>query len=94
MLPGFYQSCSDLVTKWEKLVNSGEESKELDVWPDLMNLSSDAISRTAFGSSYEEGIRIFELQNHLAYLVKQLIKSVPFPGRRYVLFTTVIAYLI
>ena len=60
MLSAFHLSCSDMVNKWKKL--SVEGSCELDVWPYLENLTGDVISRTAFGSSYEEGIRIFQLQ--------------------------------
>ncbi|KAJ4726550.1 Cytochrome P450 [Melia azedarach] len=82
MLPAFYQSCSEMISEWEKLV-ALEGSCELDVWPFLVNLTSDVISRTAFGSNYEEGRRIFELQNELASLTKQLTQSVYFPGKRF-----------
>lgn len=71
-----------MISEWEKLV-ALEGSCELDVWPFLVNLTSDVISRTAFGSNYEEGRRIFELQNELASLTKQLTQSVYFPGKRF-----------
>ncbi|KAH9779542.1 cytochrome P450 72A15 [Citrus sinensis] len=81
MLPAFYLSCTEIITKWEKQM-SVEGSSELDVWPYLANLTSDVISRTAFGSSYEEGRRIFQLQAELAELTMQVFRSVHIPGWR------------
>ncbi|KAL4621470.1 hypothetical protein ACB092_06G230200 [Castanea dentata] len=68
--------------KWERLI-SENGSCELDVWPYLENMSSDVISRTAFGSSYKEGRRIFELQKEQAQLVVKVDQSVYFPGLRF-----------
>ncbi|XP_042493970.1 cytochrome P450 CYP72A219-like [Macadamia integrifolia] len=70
MLSAFYTSSNEMVSKWEKLVTS-EGSCELDVWPELQYLTGDVISRAAFGSSYEEGIRIFKLQDEQADLIIQ-----------------------
>ena len=70
-----------MVNKWKKL--SVEGSCELDVWPYLENLTGDVISRTAFGSSYEEGIRIFQLQKEQTYLAIKVAMSVYIPGWRY-----------
>ncbi|KAL6313449.1 hypothetical protein AAG906_004412 [Vitis piasezkii] len=81
MLPAFHLSCSDMVTKWKMLSVGG--SCELDVWPYLENLTGDVISRTAFGSSYEEGRRIFQLQKEQTHLASQVTMSVYIPGWRF-----------
>lgn len=82
MLPAFYKVCSELVIKWEKLV-SVAGSCEIDVWPELKKLTGDAISQTAFGSSYEEGRRIFQLQTELVDLAIQAAQTLYIPGLRY-----------
>ena len=53
MVPAFLTSCTDSIKRWDQLVGT-EGSYELDVWPEFQSLTGDAISRTAFGSSYEE----------------------------------------
>ncbi|KAJ4806642.1 Cytochrome P450 [Rhynchospora pubera] len=68
MLPSFSTCCDELITKWDKLIDSKEFS-ELDVFPEFKSFTGDVISRTAFGSSFEEGRCIFELQQELVLLV-------------------------
>uniref|UniRef100_A0A1W7HBT5 Cytochrome P450 n=1 Tax=Scoparia dulcis TaxID=107240 RepID=A0A1W7HBT5_SCODU len=84
MLPSFYMSCSDMMSKWEEIVSSQGKSCEVDVWPYLQTLTSDAISRTAFGSNYEEGRKIFELQKEQAELIMTASRFGFIPGWRYV----------
>ncbi|KAH8508397.1 hypothetical protein H0E87_010498 [Populus deltoides] len=62
MLPAFSISCSKMIEQWKKMVNH-----EVDVWPELQKLTMDIISRAAFGSNYEEGKRLFELQKELIF---------------------------
>ncbi|KAL3503045.1 hypothetical protein ACH5RR_037494 [Cinchona calisaya] len=82
MLPAMYLSCLEIVRAWETLMPP-KGSCEVDVWPYLANLSADVISRTAFGSSYEEGKRIFDLQKEQVQLISQISLSNYIPGWRF-----------
>ncbi|KAJ1284416.1 hypothetical protein BS78_03G202600 [Paspalum vaginatum] len=79
MLPAFSACCEDLVSRWSASLGS-DGSLELDVWPELQNLTGDVISRTAFSSSYQEGRRIFQLQAEQAELVMTNIQKIMIPG--------------
>ncbi|XP_047254396.1 cytochrome P450 CYP72A219 isoform X2 [Capsicum annuum] len=81
MLPAFKLTISDALSKWEKVVS--KEGSEIDVWPYLQTLTSDAISRTAFGSSYEEGRKIFELQKEQLQLILEVSRTIYIPGWRF-----------
>ncbi|KAI9083545.1 hypothetical protein K1719_034487 [Acacia pycnantha] len=83
MLPTFYESINDMVDKWEKMLSSHGGSCEIDVWPFLQDVTCDVISRTAFGSSYEEGKRIFELLKEQAELVVKVFFKLYIPGYRF-----------
>jgi cytochrome P450 len=67
-VPAFSTSCFGLIDQWKKLI-SPQGSREIDVAPEFQNLAGDVIARTAFGSSYEDGKRIFELQQEQTKLV-------------------------
>ncbi|CAH1431097.1 unnamed protein product [Lactuca virosa] len=82
MVPAFYISCSEMINKWEEMLIK-ESSCEVDVWPHLKTFASDVISRTAFGSSFEEGRKIFELQREQIELVLKAIQSIYIPGSRF-----------
>ncbi|KAC9216384.1 hypothetical protein E3N88_46192 [Mikania micrantha] len=81
MLPAFHISCSEMIRKWEGITKG--RSCEVDVYPYLQTMTSDIISRTAFGSSYEEGRKIFELQCELQKLIVQVLQSMYIPGSRF-----------
>ncbi|CAN6289570.1 unnamed protein product [Urochloa humidicola] len=82
MLPAFSACCEELVGRWAESVGS-DGWCELDVWPDLQNLTGDVISRTAFGSSYPEGRRIFQLQAEQAERLVATIQKLIIPGYLY-----------
>ena len=58
-------------------------SFELDVWPEMQNLTGDVISRAAFGSSYLEGRRIFQLQSEMVERVSKAAQYLFLPFNWY-----------
>ncbi|KAJ0961256.1 hypothetical protein J5N97_000756 [Dioscorea zingiberensis] len=82
MLPAFSTSSGELIRRWEKMIPD-EGSQELNVSPEIQNLTGDVISRTAFGSSYEEGRRIFELLTEQIHLTIPALQTVYIPGYRF-----------
>ncbi|GLT81143.1 hypothetical protein SLA2020_525460 [Shorea laevis] len=83
MIPVFATSCCQMIKQWQNMAGL-QESFEIDVWPELQKLTADVISRAAFGSSYEEGKQIFELQKELIKLTIEAMQSVYIPGFRFV----------
>ena len=81
MLSAFCDSCAEMINKWEMTV-AETESGELDVWPDIKKLTADVISRAAFGSSFKDGQKIFELLKEQTELVNNMIHSIAIPGYR------------
>ncbi|XP_042434425.1 cytochrome P450 72A397-like [Zingiber officinale] len=83
MVPAFQKSCIDMVERWRNMT-SEQGSCEVDVWDQLQNLTGDVISRTAFGSNYKEGKKIFELQKEQILLVMEAARIPYIPGFRFV----------
>ena len=81
MLPAMFQSCDDMINKWEEMM-SLNGSCDVDVWPSLQTMTCDVISRTAFGSSYEEGMRIFQLLKEQGNLTMRIASKAFIPGYR------------
>ncbi|KAJ1284418.1 hypothetical protein BS78_03G202700 [Paspalum vaginatum] len=78
--PAFHlEKLKELVSRWVQSLGP-DGSCELDVWPELQALTGDVISRTAFGSSYLEGRRIFELQSEQAERFVGAIQKIAIPG--------------
>lgn len=70
-----------LIERWKELA-SLQETCEVDIWPELQNLTRDVISRAALGSSFEEGRQIFELQKEHITLTLEAMQTLYIPGFR------------
>jgi hypothetical protein len=81
MLPAFSTCCTELIGRWEReLADGSDGSYEVDIWPEFQNLTGDVISRTAFGSSFMEGRRIFQLQGEQAERLIKAFQYIYIPG--------------
>ncbi|KDP25920.1 hypothetical protein JCGZ_23044 [Jatropha curcas] len=66
MIPVMITSVEMMLGRWRKY-----ENKEIDVWKEFKQLTSDVISRTAFGNSYSEAQDIFDMIMELLILASQ-----------------------
>nr|AGX93046.1 secologanin synthase-like protein [Amsonia hubrichtii] len=82
MLPAFAISYDDMLRKWEKIAEK-QGSHEVDIFPTFDVLTSDVISKVAFGSTYEEGGKIFQLLKELMDLTIECMRDVYIPGWSY-----------
>ncbi|KAG6511155.1 hypothetical protein ZIOFF_029210 [Zingiber officinale] len=80
MLPAFSSCWDELVDRWEKMAETG---KEVDIWVDLQSFTGDVISRTAFGSNFEEGRKIFQLHDEQSLIVIGSLSKSLIPGYKY-----------
>ncbi|KAL2945127.1 11-oxo-beta-amyrin 30-oxidase [Bienertia sinuspersici] len=76
--PGISHREAKVHEKWKSMAGV-DGSCEVDIWPEFQNLTADVISRTAFGSNFEEGKHIFELQKELVKLVIDAMQTLNIP---------------
>nr|AZZ89574.1 cytochrome P450 monooxygenase [Lagerstroemia speciosa] len=74
-VPAIVDSVHMMLEKWKR-----HEGKEIEVFEEVRLLTSQVISRAAFGSSYIEGRNIFEMLKGLSALLHRNALKVRFPG--------------
>ncbi|KAK8987963.1 hypothetical protein V6N11_065567 [Hibiscus sabdariffa] len=72
-------SVEKMLGKWK-----GQEGKEIEVFGEFKLLTSEVISRTAFGSSYLEGEKIFAMLNKMSLIMRRNIFKTSIPFFQYV----------
>ncbi|KAG8383014.1 hypothetical protein BUALT_Bualt05G0139800 [Buddleja alternifolia] len=77
MVPAMIASVETMLDKWRY-----HEGKEIEVCDGFKLLTSEVISRTAFGSSYLEGQEIFALLTKLSSLISRNALKIRFFGIR------------
>lgn len=75
MVPNISSSVSGVLERWKDY-----DGKEIDVYKEFGLLTTEVISRTAFGSSYSEGKNIFEMVAKLTALTVKNKNKIRFPG--------------
>ena len=77
MIPAMITGVEVMLERWKH-----HEGKEIEVFEEFRLLTSELISRTAFGSSYLEGENIFQMLMKLTLLTSRNIPELKFPGIR------------
>ncbi|KAA8532862.1 hypothetical protein F0562_033021 [Nyssa sinensis] len=75
MIPAMIASVETMLERWRQY-----EGKELEVFEEFRILTSEVISRTAFGSSYLEGKDIFDMLMQLSIIMVRDAFKIKLPG--------------
>ncbi|KAL2961930.1 hypothetical protein AAZX31_17G114700 [Glycine max] len=81
LIPVMATSVVEMLEKWSAMGVKGEVEIEVSEW--FQTLTEDVITRTAFGSSYEDGKAIFRLQAQQMDLAADAFQKVFIPGYRF-----------
>ncbi|OMO72111.1 Cytochrome P450 [Corchorus olitorius] len=74
MTPAMIASVETMLERWKQF-----EGKEIEVFEEFRLLTSEVLSRTAFGSSYLEGEKIFDMLKKLSSLTSKNIFKTMLP---------------
>ncbi|XVE91667.1 hypothetical protein REPUB_Repub01dG0030300 [Reevesia pubescens] len=75
MNPAMIASVETMLERWKQY-----EGKEIEVFEEFRLLTSEVISRTAFGSSYLDGKKIFDMLMRLSVLANRNMFKAKLPG--------------
>ncbi|KAG8652079.1 cytochrome P450 734A1 [Manihot esculenta] len=83
LVPVVAKSVMDMLEQWSALISDSEEVEvEVSEW--YQTLTEHVVTRTAFGSSYEDGKAIFRLQAQQIALAAVAFHKVFIPGYRFI----------
>ena len=82
LLPFVGRTVVDMVDQRRDMAAAGSGEVEIDVSEWFQVVTEDAITRTAFGRSYEDGKAVFKLQTQLMAFASEAFRKVFIPGYR------------
>ena len=77
MIPAMITSTETMLQRWKE-----HNEQEIEVFEEFRVLTSEVISKTAFGSSYLEGKKIFDMLMKLTMIVARNAHKIRLPGIR------------
>uniref|UniRef100_A0A453EAX7 Uncharacterized protein n=1 Tax=Aegilops tauschii subsp. strangulata TaxID=200361 RepID=A0A453EAX7_AEGTS len=80
LLPFIGKTVVDMAEKWVTMADPASGEVEIDVSEWFQIVTEDAITRTAFGRSYEDGKAVFKLQTQLMAFASEAFRKVFIPG--------------
>ncbi|KAK1265496.1 Cytochrome P450 [Acorus gramineus] len=83
-MPLMASSVLDMLDKWSSKMSGDDCEVEIDVSEWYQSLTEEAITRTAFGISYEDGKMIFQLQAQQMAFAAEAFRNVFIPGYRFI----------
>ncbi|KAF3333525.1 putative cytochrome P450 superfamily protein isoform X1 [Carex littledalei] len=85
LVPFVGKTVADMAEKLTAMSASAEAGEvEIDLAEWFQIVTEDAITRTVFGSSYEDGKAVFKLQTQLMSFAAEAFRKVFIPGYRYI----------
>lgn len=69
-----------MLEKWSAMSSTGEVEVDVSEW--FQSVTEDAITRAAFGQSYEDGKTVFRLQAQQMAFAAEAFRNVLIPGYR------------
>ncbi|KAG2702541.1 hypothetical protein I3760_06G094800 [Carya illinoinensis] len=75
MIPAMISSVEVMLERWKS-----HEGKEIDVFQEFSQTTSEVISRTAFGSSYLDGMEVFQILARMTLISSRNVYKLRFPG--------------
>ncbi|CAI9114037.1 OLC1v1014656C1 [Oldenlandia corymbosa var. corymbosa] len=83
MIPMMGNSMGKMLKRWSKMSSDDDGKVEIEVSEWFQNLSEDVITQTVFGSSYEDGRAIYNLQAQQMVYATEAYQKVIIPGYRF-----------
>ncbi|GJN05656.1 hypothetical protein PR202_ga23305 [Eleusine coracana subsp. coracana] len=83
LLPFVGKTVVGMADKWRGMAAATSGEVEIDVSDWFQVVTEDAITRTAFGESYEDGKAVFKLQTQLMAFASEAFRKVFIPGYRF-----------